>query len=151
MEKGILEGKWGEDSLCFGWTALPVSLLLLQQRLGLSPLGINVLLHLLSQWWKKESLPYPSQSSIAERMGVSTRTVQRELAQMKKNGLLKITRTSVSDPRFLGRNVYDPSPLAVKLQKMSLELFSENELKKKKRMEKSEQLTNTKLHMHGDA
>ena len=82
-------------------------------------------------------MPYPSQSSIAEKLGVSTRTVQRELAQMKKNGLLKITRTPINNEKFLGRNVYDPSPLVTILQKLSTELLIEQEIKKK-RLSKSD-------------
>lgn len=137
MKDNSLERKWGVESLSFGWTALPISLLLNQRKLRLSPLGLNVLLHLLSQWWQKENLPYPSQSSIAEKLGVSTRTVQRELAQMKKNGLLKITRTPINNEKFLGRNVYDPSPLVTILQKLSTELLIEQEIKKK-RLSKSD-------------
>jgi len=132
MKNGSLEKKWGDGSLSFGWTALPISLLLNQRKLGLSPLGLNVLLHVLSQWWQKENLPYPSQASIAEKVGVSTRSVQREIAQMKKKGLLKITKTALSDEKFLGRNVYDPAPLAAVLQRLSEELLIEQEIKKKR-------------------
>lgn len=127
-----LEDKWGEVSLESGWTAIPISLLQNQKKLGLSPLAMNVLLHILSQWWEAGKLPYPSQSSIAEKLGVSTRTVQREIVQMKKAGLLKITRTSVHDEKFLGRNLYDLSPLVLKLQKISLEHLVEQEIKKKR-------------------
>ncbi len=127
-----LEEKWGSDALAFGWTALPISLLTHQRKLGLNPVGLNVLLHLLSQWWQREKLPYPSQASIAEKVGVSTRTVQREIVLMKKNGLLKITRTSIHDEKFLGRNLYDLSPLVAKLQKLSAELLIEQEIKNKR-------------------
>ena len=127
-----LEDKWSGDTLSFGWTALPISLLHHQRKLGLSPVGMNILLHLLSQWWQKENLPYPSQTSIAEKIGISTRTVQREILQMKKGGLLKITRTSVHDEKFLGHNLYDLSPLVTKLQKLSSELLIDQEIKKKR-------------------
>ena len=127
-----LEDKGGEDTWAWGWTALPIALLHHQRKLGLSPVALNVLLHLLSQWWQKENLPYPSQTSIAEKVGVSTRTVQREMLQMKKNGLLKITRTSIHDEKFFGRNLYDPSPLVLRLQKLSLESLIEQEVKKKR-------------------
>lgn len=136
MKSSNLEQKWGASNLAFGWTAVPISLLLHQKKLGLSPLGLNVLLHLFSQWWQKENLPYPSQSSIAEKLDVSTRTVQRELAQLKKNGLLEIKRTQIHDEKFLGRNVYDPYPLVEKLQKLSSELLVEQELKKKRLSER---------------
>lgn len=56
---------------------------------------------------------------------------------MKKNGLLKITRTPINNEKFLGRNVYDPSPLVTILQKLSTELLIEQEIKKK-RLSKSD-------------
>jgi len=127
-----LQAKWGEETLSFGWTALPISLLHHQKALGLSPVAMNILLHLLSQWWQKENLPYPSQKSIAEKVGLSTRTVQREIFQMKKNKLLKTERTSVHDEKFLGRSLYDLSPLVTRLQKLSADLLIDQEIKKKK-------------------
>lgn len=127
-----LQEKWGDETLSLGWTALPISLLSHQKALGLSPVAMNILLHLLSQWWQKENLPYPSQKSIAEKVGLSTRTVQREVLQMKKNRLLKVARTSIHDKKFLGRNQYDLSPLVTRLQKLSSDFLLEQEIKKKK-------------------
>jgi len=127
-----LQEKWGDETLSLGWTALPISLLSHQKALGLSPVAMNILLHLLSQWWQKENLPYPSQKSIAEKVGLSTRTVQREVLQMKKNRLLKVARTSIHDKKFLGRNQYDLSPLVTRLKKLSSDFLLEQEIKKKK-------------------
>lgn len=118
--------KWGEDTLSIGWTAIPIALIKFQNKLKISPVSMNVLLHILSQWWQKENLPYPSQSSIAEKMGVSTRTVQRELLTMKKNGIIAIKRTSINDPKFMGRNIYDFSLLVNKLQKLSIDQSKKN-------------------------
>lgn len=118
--------KWGEDTLSIGWTAIPIALIKFQNKLKISPVSMNILLHILSQWWQKENLPYPSQSSIAEKMGLSTRTVQRELLTMKKNGIINIKRTSISDPKFMGRNIYDLSLLVNKLQKLSIDHSKKN-------------------------
>lgn len=130
MKSSSLEEKWGKNSLELGWTAFPVSILTHQKKLGLSPLGVNVLLHLISQWWQKEKLPYPSQVSIAEKVGVSTRTIQRELTQMKRNGLLQIKRTQVHDEKYLGRNVYDLTPLVERLDQLSIDWLSTQETKR---------------------
>jgi predicted transcriptional regulator len=127
---GLLE-KWGENSLLFGWTAVPVSLLLVQRKLSISPLGLNILMHLLSLWWEKRHLPYPSQSSIAEKIGVSARTVQREIVALKKGGLISVKKTSVHDEKYLGRNIYDLQPLVEKLGVLS-SLLKEESLKKNK-------------------
>lgn len=121
MKNNSLIDKWGEKTLASGWTALPLIILTEQKKLNLNPTGLNVLLHLLSQWWEKEKMPYPSQISIAKKMGVSPRTVQREIAKMKKNGLLKTKRTPFNDPKYLGRNIYDLTPLILLLEDLILE------------------------------
>lgn len=128
-----LEKRWGQPALLFGWTALPVSLLLQQRKLGVTPLGLNVLLHLLALWWEKNQLPYPAQSSIAEKIGVSTRTVQREILSLKKAGLINVKKTSIHDEKYFGRNLYDLHPLVQKLGVLSIILKEEENKRKKNR------------------
>ena len=52
-----LEGKWGKKVIEAGYTSVPDVLIRYQQRLKLKPLDVNVLLHLLSYWWKAPGLP----------------------------------------------------------------------------------------------
>lgn len=114
-----LTDKWGKASLSLGWVAVPTTLLFLQSQLGISPTGLNVLLQLMMHWWKEGELPHPSQVSIAERMGISPRTVQRELNVLVAQGLLKKKPTPVRHQKYRGRNLYDLSPLVTKLNEFS--------------------------------
>lgn len=109
--KKILISKWGEESLSMGWTAIPTSLFFLQGTLNMTPVTFNVLLHLLIHWWIPNEWPHPSQKSISVRMGVSVRTVQRSLKELEVYGLLKIIKTSRTNPKYKGRNIYDLSKL----------------------------------------
>ena len=95
-----LKEKWGENSLILGFTQIPTTLIYAQKELGLSSIEINILLNLLTHWWKKEEFPYPSQAGIAYRMGVSTRTVQRTLAGLETKGFITRNKTSRDNSKY---------------------------------------------------
>lgn len=109
--ENILNEKWGEGGLCLGWTAIPTSLLFLQNQLNLTSTDMNVLLNLIIHWWQADDRVYPSQDSIAHRMGVSKRTVQRTLDRLVDLGLLEVKQTRRSG-KYKGRNLYNLMPLA---------------------------------------
>lgn len=109
--KDTLRRKWGEEALLMGWTAVPTTLLFLQGKLSITPLGLNVLLNLISHWWEYGESPYPSQEALATRMGVSKRSIQREVSRLCRLGLLHKESSSVRHPQYKGRNTYDLSPL----------------------------------------
>lgn len=105
------EERWGEKALSMGWTAIPASLFFLQNTLSISPIAFNVLMNLITHWWKTSEWPHPSQESIAIRMNVSVRTIQRGLSELEKKGLINKIKTSRDHPKYMGRNRYDLSPL----------------------------------------
>lgn len=111
MTDNVLNKKWGADALSMGWVSFPSSLLFIQKRLGLSPTGLNVLLHLIMHWWDPSEDPYPSQESIAKRMGVSKRTVQRAMQELEDHNLITREYTSREHPKYRGRNVYSLKPI----------------------------------------
>ncbi len=129
MKKEKLEDKWGSSSMIMGWTAIPTSLLFLQSELSITPIGLNVLLNLISHWWDSDERPYPSQESLAKRMGVSKRTIQREVTNLIANGLIEKQPTKASDRKYKGRNTYDLTNLVRLLNEESIQL---SKLKTKK-------------------
>lgn len=122
--------KWGDQSLGLGFTAIPTTLLFLQKQLGITPLGMNILLNLIAHWWEKGEHPYPAQESIATRMGVSKRSIQREIASLIEAGLLEKNATSIRNPQYRGRNTYDLSPLIKVLNRHSPSLVTAMKQKK---------------------
>ncbi|MBE0465570.1 helix-turn-helix domain-containing protein [Halomonas colorata] len=127
--------KWGEGGLCLGWTALPSSLMFLQAQLGLTSTDLNVLLNLMIHWWDAKDRIYPSQDSIAYRMGVSKRTVQRTLDRLVDLELIEVKHTK-RNGKYGGRNLYSLTPLSriieinapmVKEAFISSKEFKENE------------------------
>lgn len=114
--------KWGEETAKHGWVAVPTTLFFAQQTLGINALELNVLLNLIMHWWNKEKSPYPSQAAIARRMGVSVRTVQRTLDDLVEKQLIEKQRSSIHNPVFKGRNVYNLKPLVHHLKMISIDL-----------------------------
>lgn len=110
-----LEAKWGKAALSLGWTPVPTALLFLQGDLGLNAVEMNVLIHLLSHWWKASDSVYPSQDSIAGRIGVSKRTVQRAIDKLELLKIIEVQSTPRSS-KYKGRNIYNLKPIALILE-----------------------------------
>jgi DNA replication protein DnaD len=134
-----LESKWGEKSLIMGWTAIPTLLLFLQAELSISPLGFNILINLISHWWESEEHPFPSQESLANRMGVSKRSVQREISNLVEKGLLEKKQNKPSHSKYKGRNTYNLSGLVKMLNDLALERVNNNQKNRTTKIEPQEQ------------
>jgi predicted transcriptional regulator len=90
------EAKWG-DALRAGFQVLPDALVRGQRLLGLSPTDVVVIANINQAWWFEDRLPYLQPQTIAKRMGVSERSVQRSLHRLRTKGYLKQVRIEQSD------------------------------------------------------
>jgi hypothetical protein len=104
------EEKWTPTLMRAGYLVLPTVLLERQQALGLEAVDINILLHLIRHWWFADKLPHPSKKTIAECMGISRSTVQRRIAAMERDGLIKRVQRHGID-KEQQTNIYDLSGL----------------------------------------
>jgi DNA-binding HxlR family transcriptional regulator len=87
-------------------------LLLHQAELGLSSECLNVLLNFIAHWHAEGRMSYPHTHTIAKRMGISRRSVQRSLSWLIKEGFMaKVPKRTSHD-----RQRYDLSPLVEKLK-----------------------------------
>lgn len=127
------EEKWGTDVRQLGFTMVPSLLLKGQQRLGLSPTQLVVLLQLIDHWWDLDRHPWPSKELLSTKIGINPRQVQRVVADLEKGGFL--TRTE----RYLPKggktsNEYVLTGLVAKLKKIAPEFKKiEDEVKSKRR------------------
>jgi DNA-binding transcriptional ArsR family regulator len=80
--------KWGK-ALDSGFVLIPTTLIRYQHELGLGNGELVVLLNLLMSWWGIDDLPHIQTSTIAARMNVSRRTVQRHIDTLEKRGFIK--------------------------------------------------------------
>lgn len=121
-DERTLSQKWGKETMAANYTVIPCALLRGQARLHIGPNELAVLIHLIDHWWRPDAMPWPSKRTIAERLGVSSKSVQRAIASLEKEGL--VTRKA----RFLknggGRtsNEYDLSPLVERLRPIAADM-----------------------------
>ncbi|MBF8776270.1 helix-turn-helix domain-containing protein [Pseudomonas fulva] len=90
-DKSIAE-RWGKDLTAAGWTAIPNAVFEHSQDLGLKTAHIVVILHLAGYWWRKGNDPFPSKATLAQKMGVQPRTVQRAIAELETMGYIERTQ-----------------------------------------------------------
>lgn len=121
--------KWGGPVMECGHTTVPSLLLKHQSELKLDPLAMCVVLQLAEHWWKAEKLPFPTKKTIAKRIGVDPRTVQRAVTRLVDKGVIKrIGRTDSHNGRR--SNAYDLRPLADLLHPLAVKAIKK---KKEKR------------------
>jgi DNA replication protein DnaD len=108
--------KWGEAGRA-GFQVLPDLLLKRQVELGLSVTDVVVLINITMHWWYAHQRPFPRSTTIAERMGVDKRTVQRSLRKLSDLGLVrKVSETAADGSERL---VCDLSGLVARLEEFA--------------------------------
>jgi hypothetical protein len=133
-ERRRAEDKYTPAVIALGYTVLPTLLLKAQAKLKLTPIQLNVLLHIIEPWWDADRLPWIAKDAIAQRMRKSPRSVQRAITQLVNAGHLKRVE------RFLGRkqqtaNAYELDGFVKKLVALVPEFKKakeQNRLRKKK-------------------
>lgn len=138
------EKKWGKEVMDAGFTIFPSIILEKQHALGLDALDVNIILQLAKHWWEAEDLPRPSKDSLATRIGVNPRTVQRHVARLEKDGFIrriaKKNRHGGNDP-----NEYDLTGLIKQAEPFAIEALTE---RKQRDEEKKAKLRRKKPRLH---
>jgi predicted transcriptional regulator len=125
--KKVMEERWGHNTIKAGYTFVPSLILRAQARLHINAVELAVLLHLLDHWWDNADMPFPAKQRLAERLGVSTKTVQRAVAALETEGLIQRVKRH-NGHGGQGSNYYDFAPLIEKLKPIAEEAL---EAKKK--------------------
>lgn len=110
--KITVKEKWqGAVNEGSGFVAIPMALLRLQSKYELNPTDMLVLINLLAHWWDPSKPVFPRSSTIAKRMGVDLRTVQRATRKMERAGLIE--KNKLPD----GKRAFNFDPLARRIAK----------------------------------
>lgn len=113
--KRSLEKRWSKEVLEPGFTFVPSVILRAQARLHIDAVELTVLLHLIDHWWDDNTMPFPSKKRLAERLGVSDKTIQRAMKRLEDEGLIRREpRSHASGGQASNR--YDLSPLVERLK-----------------------------------
>ena len=111
------EKKWGKKVMALGFCVVPSLLLRAQQRLGLNPTQLAVLMQLCDHWWDSNRKPYPGKKALGQRLGLSPRQVQRHIAALETAGLVtRIPRRAAHGGKQT--NIYDLAGLVERLKKL---------------------------------
>lgn len=114
------EKKFGKPVMDVGFCITPSMLMKAQARIGLNPVQFNIVMHLLDQWWSADRRPWPAKSLLAERMGMSERQIQRQIAELEGAGLIqRIGRTRPGKGKT--SNEYDLTGLVNKMKALEPE------------------------------
>jgi hypothetical protein len=108
--------RWGE-AMVGGYQVVPNLVFLLQNRLRLSSHQLVILLNLSMHWWKKSDLPFVRPSTLAKRMGISRRTVERQLKGLCEMGLVQ-KQWLPENARTTATIGYDLSGLVARIERM---------------------------------
>lgn len=84
-----LSARWGADTVRYGYTVIPVILIEKQAALGLEPVDLAILIHLIKFWWTPHEVPYPSKARLSAAIGLSPRSIQRRIAALEKAGFIE--------------------------------------------------------------
>lgn len=111
------EAKWGRAVMDRGFVTIPAILLRGQRRLGLSSTQLVVLLQLIDWWNDADKQPWSAKSTLAQRIGLSERQLQRQVATLEQAGLVQ--RIEKVTNRGKQPNTYDLSGLVEKLKELA--------------------------------
>ena len=123
------ERKWGVETIAAGFCILPSLLLQAQRRLGLSPTQLAFVVQLADFWWDNDRNPWPKKGTLAERLGLSEKQVQRIARQLEQRGYLE--RIVRKTPRGQTSNGYDLSGLVKRLGELAPEFAAAAAAKRK--------------------
>jgi hypothetical protein len=114
-----LAERWGEETISFGFTAVPNLLLRvnsLKSTKGserITPAELFVLLVILSHWINHKVQPFPSIEQLAKYTGLSNRHVRRVVKDLANKNYLTPQRHGELDGR---RSSYNPRPIVERLK-----------------------------------
>jgi AraC-like DNA-binding protein len=123
----LLEKKWGK-AVDSGFVAIPNVLLTNYHELNITPTEFVVMLNIMLHWWSVENKPFPRVSTIARRLGTSSRTVQRALNHLRNSGLLSWEKVQVLSGKIIRngapgegtrRRIYNLEPLVQRAQNLA--------------------------------
>ena len=123
------EKKWGVAVMKLGFCILPALLLRAQRRLGLSATQLALIVQLADFWWNDDKLPYPKKETLAERLGLSEKQIQRLIRGLEQRGYVQRHKRMTKHGRT--SNAYDLSGLVEKLAALAPE-FAEAAAAKRK-------------------
>jgi predicted transcriptional regulator len=116
-KRSSTEQIWGRRVYQHGYAGVPSILIRAQRRLGLSPTQFNIVIQLLDYWFDPARKPFPTKRDLADRIGVTVKTVQNNIRALENSGLIyrEKRRSAAGD---WSSNIYHLDGLIQKVQEL---------------------------------
>ena len=124
--------KWGGAEKA-GFQLVPNVIFRAQRHLGLDSADVVILLNLTLHWWRADSLPFPSPAILANRMGLSKRTIERRIKALERKEFLKRLPLQTNEVGGAPRRRYELEGFIKKLEAAAAVGLSQREFAKKRR------------------
>lgn len=120
---------WGKSVYGHGYTGIPSILIQGQRRLGITPTQMNIIIQLLDYWREPSRKPFPTKKELADRLGLTDKTIQNNIRALEKAGLIRREqrRTAAGD---WNSNIYHLDGLVQRVQALE-PAFAEARRKRK--------------------
>lgn len=125
-KKSSTEVIFGSKVLSHGYTAIPNIMVRAQARLGISTTQFNIIAQLLSYWIDPKRPPFPTKKELAQRMSITPKTVQTNIAALEKSGLIE-REQRVTAAGDYGSNLYKLDGLIKRLKDLEPSFEEERE------------------------
>ena len=127
------EKKYGKPVMDLGFCIVPSLLMWAQARLGINTVQFNIIMQLADFWWDPDRKPYPAKKLLSDRIGMSERQIQRQIAELEAAGL--VTRIGRTRPgRGKTSNEYDLGGLVARLKELEPEFTAVQEENRERRI-----------------
>lgn len=112
-----VEKIWGKAVCGHGYTGIPSILIQGQRRIGINTTQMNIVIQLLDYYRDPARKPYPTKRDLAQRIGVTEKTIQNNIREMEKAGLiLRVQRKTAAGD--WNSNIYDLDGLVARVKAM---------------------------------
>lgn len=94
-----VEKIWGREVVEHGYAGVPSILIRAQKRLKITPTQMNIVVQMLEYWREPTRKPFPTKREIANRIGITEKTVQNNVRQLEKAKFIRreYRKTAVGD------------------------------------------------------
>ena len=132
QEKSSTERIFGSKVYSHGYTGVPNILLRAQNRLGITPTQLTIIVQLLGYYFDPLRPPFPSKRELANRIGITEQTIRINIKALEDNGLVarEQQKTRFGD---YGSNRYHLTGLIEKLKKFEPDFEKERKERKEAR------------------
>lgn len=126
------EAIWGKPVVRFGYAAIPSIMLQGQRRIGLNSTQALICIHLLDYWHHEDRRPFPSKRDLASRMGLTEKTIQLNISQLEKAGLIRREYRKTASGDF-NSNIYHLDGLIAKVREIEPGFTADRQTRKENR------------------